>query len=491
MIGNLTYRYLIALALVTALVLGNQALVQPYLIRLTSDAPLINLAGRQRMLSQRLAKASLAAVASGGGDGAGAALQEMEQVLELWSVSHEQLHDAEVAKGRTSRNSKAVRDGLQALEPHFFAMRDAARRVIEASEGDRPDAAEAKERVNVILDHEAEYLRQMDRVVGLHELEARGRIKLLSWIGWALASLTVAALIAIGLFILRPAARLIGRQFDELGRAYEELEARVRERTRELEEATERHQALLEQFSHAGRTSAVGEMASGLAHELKQPLGAIAYYAEGCLITLEAPEPELGAVRSALLQVRETTMRAGRIIDQVRRFVTRQVPSPERFAVSAVVQDAVELLRAESGRGGLLPQIELAPDLPSLWGEPIQIEQVLVNLLRNAQESLAQSQTPSPTLVIWARPTDTDGVEFGVRDNGEGIPADRLDRIFDAYFSTRADGMGMGLAISRTIVEAHQGQFFVESEPGVQTTFRFRLPAARPDHERADRLHRG
>jgi two-component system sensor kinase FixL len=133
----------------------------------------------------------------------------------------------------------------------------------------------------------------------------------------------------------------------------------------------------------------------------------------------------------------------------------------------------------------------LAPDLPSLWGEPIQIEQVLVNLLRNAQESLAQSQTPSPTLVIWARPTDTDGVEFGVRDNGEGIPADRLDRIFDAYFSTRADGMGMGLAISRTIVEAHQGQFFVESEPGVQTTFRFRLPAARPDHERADRLHRG
>ena len=84
-----------------------------------------------------------------------------------------------------------------------------------------------------------------------------------------------------------------------------------------------------------------------------------------------------------------------------------------------------------------------------------------------------------------------DAVELGVTDNGEGIPAERIPHVFDAYFSTRAEGMGMGLAISRTIVEAHQGRFFVESEPGIRTTFRFALPGAPPDHERADGLHRG
>ena len=133
----------------------------------------------------------------------------------------------------------------------------------------------------------------------------------------------------------------------------------------------------------------------------------------------------------------------------------------------------------------------MAPGLPSLWGDPVQIQQVLVNLVRNAVESLTQSQVSEPTLVIWTRMTGQGDVEFGVSDNGEGIPPDRLARVFDAYFSTRAGGMGMGLAISRTIVEAHQGRFFVESEPGVRTTFRFQLPATLPDHERANGLHRG
>ena len=127
----------------------------------------------------------------------------------------------------------------------------------------------------------------MDRVVGLYEREARGRVDNLRWISWAVTGSTLAALAAIGWFILRPAAGLIRRQVAELGQARDELEARVRERTRELEAARERHRTLLEQFSHVGRTSAIGEMASALAHELNQPLGAIANYAEGCLIALE------------------------------------------------------------------------------------------------------------------------------------------------------------------------------------------------------------
>jgi signal transduction histidine kinase len=153
------------------------------------------------------------------------------------------------------------------------------------------------------------------------------------------------------------------------------------------------------------------------------------------------------------------------------------------------VNDALEILRGRLQGSGVAVQLDLAPDLPYIIGDPMQIQQVLVNLAGNALDSLAQSQTPSPELVIRTSRSGPEDLEFEVRDNGEGIPPEILPRIFDAYFSTRAEGMG--LAICRTIVEAHQGRFFVESEPGAGTTFRFRLPIAPPDHERADGPHRG
>jgi signal transduction histidine kinase len=469
-------KYRVALAVVTALVLGNQVMVQPYLARLTTDAPLINVAGRQRMLSQRLAKAAL--VGQGQGERASAALGEMKEVLAAWSDAHEAL--------RRDPLTAAVREGLDGLEPHFRAMRNAAGELIRIGEG-RGDGADARagEALEVILDHEGEYLRRMDRVVGLYEAEARGRVDRFRTVGWALTALTLAALAAIGLFIFRPAEGLIRRQVGELGRARDELEARVRERTAELESARERHRALLEQFSHAGRASTLGEMASALAHELNQPLGAIANYAEGCLLALEAPEPELGEVRDAIGRVRDAALRSGKIIERVRRFVSRQGPSREEFAPNAVVHEVVEILGADARQRGVGLALELAPGLPCLWGDPVQVQQVLVNLVRNAIESLAQAQVAEPSVVIWTGPDVRGGVEFGVTDNGEGIPADRIGQVFDAYFSTRAGGMGMGLAICRTIVEAHQGRFAVESEPGVRTTFRFFLPTdpARTDHE--------
>src|SRR5262249_43310675 len=158
-------KYRIALTAVAILVLANQALVQPYLMRLTTDAPLINVAGRQRMLSQRLAKAALAFV-GGKGDGAKAYLEEMRQVLDLWAASHEQLLHGGATTSPAGRNSGAGRDGLAGLEPHFLKMRDAARRVIRAGEGDRSDGATVREGLAVILENEPEYLRRMDRVVG-------------------------------------------------------------------------------------------------------------------------------------------------------------------------------------------------------------------------------------------------------------------------------------------------------------------------------------
>jgi two-component system sensor kinase FixL len=483
-------RYWIALTVIAMLVLGNEMLIQPFVTRLTTDAPLINTAGRQRMLSQRLAKAALA-FQLGKGLRAKAYLEEMKQVLDLWSASHRQLLRSDARSWPGFYISKHVHNGLVGLEPHFLMMETAAARMIRAAEADHPDVDTVREQLAVILDNEAEYLGRMDRVVGLYEQEARRRVDSLGWFSWAITSMTLAILAAIGWFILRPAAGLIRRQVFELRQSRDDLETRVRERTQELEAAVDRHRTLVEQFSHVARTSTLGEMASALAHELKQPLGAIANYAEGCLIALNSREPALEEVRSALERLLAATMRSGRIIEQVRRFVTRQGPTHESFDPNHVVREVMEILGVEAQQRGVAVELDLAPDLPSLQGDPVQIQQVVVNLVQNAFEALVQSQTPKPGLVLSTRMAEFGDVEIAVSDNGEGIPPDRLSQVFDAYFSTRARGMGMGLAISRTIVEAHQGRFFVESDPGVKTTFRFLLPATCSDHEQPDGLHRG
>jgi signal transduction histidine kinase len=475
-------KYRFALTVAAILVLGNQALLQPYLLRLTIDAPLINVAGRQRMLSQRLAKAALALAAERDAQ-ARSYLEEMRDVLWVWTAANEELLRGSSRTLWYQSGSKGVREGLESLQPQFSRMRDAARRMIQAAQGrDYKDSAVRTE-LALIIENEPEYLTRMEQVVAIIENEARGRVERLRRLSWLVAGLTLGVLAAIGRFILRPATSLIRRQVSELRRARDDLEARVRERTQEVERATERHRTLLEEFSHVGRTTLIGEMASALAHELNQPLGAIANYAEGCLIELQAPDPSLHDIREALDRLLAATMRSGRIIQQVRRFVTRHGPAPELFDPNAAVSEALQILGSQTEEQGIAITCELASGLPSLRGDSIQIQQVLVNLVTNALDSLSAAQTQNPELVISTRLASRDTVEFAVSDNGEGIPVDRLDRIFDAYFSTRAGGMGMGLAISRTIVEAHNGRFIVDSDPGVRTTFRFQLPASPTDHE--------
>jgi two-component system sensor kinase FixL len=129
--------------------------------------------------------------------------------------------------------------------------------------------------------------------------------------------------------------------------------------------------------------------------------------------------------------------------------------------------------------------------LPNLCGDTVQVQQVLVNLVRNAFDALGEAKPLQPTVVIQTRKARSGGVKFEITDNGEGIDQERLGRVFDAYFSTRAGGLGMGLAICRTIIEAHQGRITVSSQPGVTTTFRFTLPDGNGDDAASQGLHRG
>ena len=495
--GLLDRRYRNVLLALAVLALLNPVVVQPSLLRLMSDAPVINIAGRQRMLSQRLAKAALALDRADGDAEARRRREELRGVLELWSSSHEGLRHGNRALSLPSSSSPVVTAAFAELEPDFSRIRDAATRLLRREEPTQANLA-------TILDVEPTYLVRMDRIVGLFEAEARARVDQVLWTGWLVTGLELIGLLAIGWLILRPASRLIARQVRELREARDVLEARVRERTADLERANselerearelalakERHRTLLQQFSQVGRTTTIGVMATGLAHELSQPLGAIANYAEGCLISLDAPAPALDDVRETIRKTLATTLRAGEIVKRIRRFVTRHDVTREHCDPNRIAAEVEEILRDDALRRGFAVRLEMAPELPCIWGDPVQIQQVLVNLVQNAFEALSASKPDAPAVVMRTERLSSDDVEFSVSDNGEGIPEGSLARVFDVYFSTRDEGMGMGLAISRTIVEAHHGRIGVESSPGICTTFRFAIPLFVSDDAQSDGLHR-
>ncbi len=425
------------------------------------------------------------------GSGRSRVLDELRSVLTLWSDSQASLSAGRAGATSIRTNSAKVRTAFEHLEPVFSRLKQAARDLVEHASKEGGNRDELRRYISVILANEAEYLKRMEQVVGFYEEESRKRVGELRMIGIVVTTLILVALFAIGRWILRAAVGLIRLQFAELRRARFELENRVAERTRQFEEAKERHLRLVEQLGHADRTTMIGEMASSLAHELNQPLGAIANYAEGCLIALKSPAPALEEVTVAIERMLESTHRAGRIIGQVRRFVTRHGPNREWFNPNRTIAEVNDILAAEATREGIAVIVKPAPHLPLLWGDPTQIEQVLINLVRNAFESLRQSQIDEPKVIMRTELDEKNRVLFEVEDNGEGIEPSELNRVFDAYYSTRAEGMGMGLAICRSIVESHQGQLRVKSDQGTRTVFQFILPVTGDEDAERDGLRRG
>jgi two-component system, LuxR family, sensor kinase FixL len=486
----LARRYLAALAMVAVLILIDQVVIQPSLFQLTSDAPVINVAGRQGMLSQRLAKLALELDRSNTEPERIPLLSELALTLESWTMAHDGLRSGDEGRSLPSQKSETIEAALQKIDPLYYNMSGAANRLVR----DRADSNQRRIDLEAILESEKKYLFQMERIVALYESEARERVVELRRTGWVVTTLILVSLLGVGLFILRPAAQLIRRQFAQLREARDALEVRVAARTIELEQANSdlqreveersraeaRHHELLQQFSQVNRTTTVGEMATGLAHELNQPLGAVANYIEGCLVALDGPKPMIEEIKAALGKALGATLRTGEIIKRIRRFVNRHPSEHELFSPNRVVEEVEALLRQEAKSLGITLRLDLALELPRIIGDPVQVQQVLVNLVRNATESLSISRPTSPTVVLETRIDESGDVEFRVTDNGEGIAADRLEQVFDPFFSTRAEGMGMGLAISRTLVESHHGRLVVESELGVRTIFRFNLPVTAP-----------
>jgi signal transduction histidine kinase len=239
------------------------------------------------------------------------------------------------------------------------------------------------------------------------------------------------------------------------------------------QELVQSHQA---ELAHAGRLSLMGEMSASLAHELNQPLHSARNYAQGSIRRLRKDPGADPEVLIALERISEASDRAAEILRRVRDFVNKSAPVIGPIDLEEVLQDAALIANM-----GPVPQrsrvvFEVSRDLPPAQGDKVEIEQVVVNLARNGLEAMDKLSPEDRLLHLGARRLDENSIEVFVRDSGSGIVSDAPGKLFDPFFTTKVDGMGMGLAICRSIIERHEGRMWFTANEGRGVTFHFTLP---------------
>ncbi len=222
-------------------------------------------------------------------------------------------------------------------------------------------------------------------------------------------------------------------------------------------QAEQETQLLQQEIAHAGRVSMMGQLASGLAHEINQPLASILRNAEAAELFLQHSSPDLDEIRAILSDIRSDDERAGQVIDRMRGLLKRETLDTGRLDVGTLVGDVAALVRVDAATRQVKLDVDVPADLPQVRGDRVQIQQVLLNLILNGMDALNGTRPEDRRVTVTARLDGAHLVELAVGDAGHGIPADKLARIFDPFFTTKPNGMGIGLAVSRTIVEAHSG----------------------------------
>jgi len=237
-------------------------------------------------------------------------------------------------------------------------------------------------------------------------------------------------------------------------------------------------QQLRQEIAHAGRVSMMGQLASGLAHEINQPLAAILRNAEAAELFLQDASPDLDEVRAILSDIRADDERAGHVIDRMRGLLKRQTLDARALDIRSLVNDVAALVRVDAAVRHVKLDADVPDDLPHVRGDRVHLQQVLLNLVLNGMDALNGASLENRRVSVSARLDGGQMVELAVGDTGSGIAADTLPRIFDPFFTTKPEGMGMGLAISHTIIEAHGGMLWAANQHGGGAVFRFTLPIA-------------
>ncbi|HSH88794.1 MAG TPA: ATP-binding protein [Ramlibacter sp.] len=236
---------------------------------------------------------------------------------------------------------------------------------------------------------------------------------------------------------------------------------------------------LRQEIAHVGRVSVMGQLASGLAHEINQPLGAILRNAEAAVLFLKRDPPDLDEVAAILDDIRKDDQRAGAVIDRMRALLRRQGVDMRPLGVDELFGDIAALLRPEATARHVKLELSIGREVPQVAGDRVHLQQVLLNLVSNGLDSIDEARRQHRSIVVSARSDGGKSVEIAVSDSGRGIAANDMGQLFEPFFTTKPKGMGMGLSISRTIVEAHGGRLWAENHPGGGARFLFTVPAAR------------
>ncbi len=253
-----------------------------------------------------------------------------------------------------------------------------------------------------------------------------------------------------------------------------ELRVEARAERTQAEEALRQAQADL---TRANRVSSMGELTASLAHEVKQPIAAAITDANTCLRWLSRDQPDLEEARAAASRIVQDGKRAGEIVNRVRLLFQKDTMQRELLDLSEIIREMMLILHSEATKFAVLVRTELAADLPQVMGDRVQLQQVLMNLMMNSIDAM-KDVDGTRELTIQSQRGEDGQVLISVLDTGVGVPPEQADKIFNAFFTTKTHGTGMGLRISRSIVESHGGRLWAADNSPRGATFQFTLPAA-------------
>jgi PAS domain S-box-containing protein len=249
----------------------------------------------------------------------------------------------------------------------------------------------------------------------------------------------------------------------------------------EARESERRYRETLMELAHANRVTTMGQLTASIAHEVNQPIAAAVINAEAGLRWLGAQPPDLEEVRGVLGSIIENGMRAGNVIGGIRALI-KKVPSRQAcLDINEAIREVIALTRSEAAKTGVSVKTDLADGLPLIYGDRVQLQQVILNLIINAIEAMSGVGETPRGLLISTGQAEPGGVLVAVRDSGPGLDPASLEHLFNAFYTTKSGGMGMGLAICRSIIEAHEGQLWASANEPRGAVFQFTLPLQRDE----------